>query len=150
MHELQKLSNRHQMMVEDCLLGMTRKQIAEKHGMTPEGIGAICKSPAFQDELARERSLQRDGVREVAVIGATHVRDRLTQASMDAADRMIGLMGENSSPEIQLRSSQYILDRVLGKDGPEGNTGPVVQITADQMTVLVIAMKESQGKDILG
>lgn len=146
-HELQALSARHHSMVGDAIAGMTRKDIAEKYGMTPEGVGGIMKSPIFQDEVARRREKVHGAQEEQIAISTQDIRSKLNQASERAADTMIGLM-DAPTPEMRFKSSQYVLDRVLGKEAPAGPATGMITIQADQLQILLVAMKESTGKEL--
>jgi hypothetical protein len=147
-HELKSLSQRHHAMVMDCISGLGRTEIAKKYGMTPEGVGGILKSPVFQDEVAREREKSRGEVRGLTTKDAAEVRGKILEAGDRAADVMVSLMSA-PSPEMQYKSSQYILDRVLGKEVSSGPVGGMITLSAEHMNILVLAMKESSGTDLV-
>ena len=62
-YHLKKLLPRHYKVMELCLKGKNRKDVAKEVGLTPRAISNITGSPIFQDELARrrkERARQQD------------------------------------------------------------------------------------------
>ncbi len=52
---LKKLLPRHYRILELCLDGKNRKDIAEEVGLTPRAVTNVTNSPVFQNEFARRR-----------------------------------------------------------------------------------------------
>ena len=74
-----------------------------------------------------------------AVIGKA--RSILEQAIEPAAYKMVELL-ETEDPALQYRASSNLLDRVFGKSD-EKQSSPVVSLSAENVQLLVLAMKES-------
>jgi hypothetical protein len=141
---IQRLLPRHFKILELTLAGHDRKAIAQALEMSEPTITNVQRSPLFQAELVRRRR-EGEGAtvatldREAALGRA---RSLLEEASVGAAEKMVELM-EAEDTSLQHRAAADILDRALGKSGQKESV-PVVNITAEQVQLLNIALKESQ------
>ncbi len=142
-HMVQRLLPRHFKIIEMVKAGHTNKAIAETIGLHQDTIGYITRSPLFQAELARRRS--EDNTQEIlgmdhdAVIGKA--RSILEQNATAAAEKHVELL-ETDDPALQMRAADKILDRVFGK-AEDRSVKPVVSLTAENVQLLVLALKES-------
>ncbi len=140
---VRRLLPRHFKILDMVVAGHTHKAVAETFNMHKDTISALCRSPLFQAELVRRRredpisdmlELDRD-----AVLGKA--RSILEQAIEPAAEKMVELL-EAEDPALQFRASSNLLDRVFGKSD-EKQASPVVSLSAENVQLLVLAMKES-------
>ncbi len=145
-YNLQELKQRHYRIVELCLEGITRNDIAHTIGMTPEGVGLIISSPLFQDELARRREIRNKTMDDNHCGDTLRVKEILEENAEAAAQTQVDLL-KSEDESIKLRASGSILDRVLGKPQSNDVSSGVVGLTisADQVQILQIALSESQG-----
>jgi hypothetical protein len=146
-YEIQKLAGRHHEILQLALAGNSRKDIAGVLGMTPEAITLITKAPIFQEAFAREKKRRDAGEAEASAEVSQRARGVLEKASVEAAETQAGLLSEEYDPKTRLAASQSILDRVLGKAAGGGDgSGGTVQITAQSVQLLQLAMSESRGQ----
>jgi len=138
---LQRLLPRHFRILELCLEGFSKKDIAGAIGMTPQAISLITNSPLFQDELARRRAERNIEADDRSVGGVVESRRLLEEASAAAAQTAIDLLGSEDE-RVQLSSANSILDRVFNKEEGAGPSG--LTINVDQLKVLQIAIQESK------
>ena len=140
---VRRLLPRHFRILEMVMAGHTNKVISETLEMHRDTVTAVTRSPIFQAELVRMR--KDDPVTDMlemdrnAVIGKA--RSILEQAVEPAANKMVELL-ETEDPALQFRASGNILDRVFGK-ADEKQNAPVISLQAEQVQLLVLAMKES-------
>lgn len=145
-YEIEKLAGRHYEILQLALGGNSRKDIAAALGMSPEGISLITKAPIFQEAFAREKKKRDAGAEEAAAETSQRARGVLEKASVEAAQTQVELLAPEQDPKIRLATSQNILDRVLGKAAGGGDgSGGTVQITAQSVQLLQLAMSESRG-----
>lgn len=145
---LQRLLPRHYKIVELALAGYNAKHIAQVLNMNPRSVSMVLQSPLVQHELSKRREAKNEsqvlGLDRDATIG--RARMVLERAVESAAKTQVKLL-ECEDPSIQLKAADRILDRVFGKADTQRQA--VVNITAEQVNLLVAAMKESQDGEVL-
>lgn len=142
-YKIQRLLPRHFKIVELAAAGHTYTTIARILGMNPRSVGLILRSPLVQPELARMRGRLNDSeilkLDREATLGKA--RSILESSALKAAQRLNDLM-DSKDDSVSLRAADKILDRVFGRS--DENRGAVVNITNEQINLLVTAMKESE------
>lgn len=142
MHELKRLSDRHKAIIELCLQGHPRSDIARLSGLTPQAITIITNSPKFQDELARRRDRVESKIDEVHALSTSEAKEILQQSSVEAARTHVELLSSQDE-RVKQKSASEILDRVgLGRETSDRGGSQVV-LDADTINVLQIALKEA-------
>lgn len=140
---IQALLPRHFKMIELALQGHAVNKIAEILGMNKCAVSSVLRSPMIQNELARRRAelqLQTIEKENLATTGAMNILNE----QADRAARTLGSLLDSCDERIKLSSAKEILDRVLNKNGDEGQ--PRIMIQADQLQMLNVSIKESLGK----
>jgi hypothetical protein len=124
------------------LAGLGRKEIAQELGMTPQGVGLVLLSPLAQEELARRRGgIERKVDQEVAS-APQRARALLEQATLRAAETHVELL-ESENERVRQTSATEILKQVYGEGGK--SQGAVTVINVEQLQLLQVALKESEG-----
>ena len=142
-HKVQRLLPRHFKILDMILAGHTNEVVATTLDLNKDTIRYLIRSPLFQAELSRRR--KEDSTEEIlgmdrdAIIGKA--RSILEQSVEAAAEKHVELLG-TEDPALQMRAASQILDRVFGK-AEEKSVRPVVSLTAENVQLLVLAMKES-------
>ena len=140
---VQRMLPRHFQILEMIKAGHTHKTISETFNMHRDTISALARSPCFQAELVRRRKEDPDSdmleLDRKAILGKA--RSILEQSVDAAATKQVELL-ETNDPALQLRASERILDRVFGKSD-EKIASPVISLSAENVQLLVLAMKES-------
>ena len=146
---LQRLLPRHHSMIAMTLAGHDNTTIAKTLGCTSRSVEIISQSPLFQAEVARRRKESK----EVETLGldrnATLQKARmvLDGAAEKASQTLVQLL-DSDDDAIRLRGADSLLDRVFGK-GPGGNSAPVINISAERVVLLNIALKESDNVHVI-
>lgn len=109
-YEIQKLKENHQRIIDMVLDGMGNKEIAEKLGMTPTGVGLIRRSPVFQGELERRSNSIQEKIEAEVVQTRVDAGTRITEAATRAAEVQIELL-DSESEIVRQKSAMDILDR---------------------------------------
>ena len=145
-HGIQRILPRHFKIIEMALAGHDVKPIADSLGMSPASVGLVLRSPIVQSEIARRRKASTEveimGQDRSAAIGKA--RSILDGAAESAAIATENLLLEEK-PEIRLKAAKTILDFALAS-GKDERRGSVVNITAEQITLLNTAIKESNNE----
>src|SRR4051812_3472524 len=103
MNDIQRLLPRHYGLLRLVLAGTSsHSQMAEMLGYTPEGLRNVIKSPLFQDELARRRSISVRQDNETIRDGLTQSRDLINKTSVAAVETIERVMATSPDPKIQL------------------------------------------------
>lgn len=140
-NEIKRLTERHRVIMDLHLSGLSHVQIAQEMGMTPQGVGLVVRSPQFQHEVARRRDQVERDVDQQRVSRVDEARAALEENSLAAATTLVG--GLSSDDErIQHSSAKEILDRVMGKRD-DASARPQLIIDADRLTLLQVTLKES-------
>ena len=140
-NELQRLLPRHFRMLDLCLQGLSRNDIALVCGVTPESVGLVINSPLFQDELARRRQGQYIENKDKRTLNEGEALDILQKASAKAANRHVELLDSDNERTVQA-SANAILDRVLAVKGSEVGA---VKIDQTIINLLQITVNELKG-----
>ncbi len=110
-HEIERLQASHLKILDLALQGLTRTEIAEATGRTPEGIGLIMRAPVFQGQLARRR-LEYESKKDEAQVELELTAEQiLTQCAHTAATVQRDLL-ESKDERVRQASAKDILDRV--------------------------------------
>lgn len=141
-NEIQRMLPRHFRILELTLHGLSRSQVAEEIGMSPEGVGLILKSPIFQSELSRQREELLGKTQEAAQVATEHsvarAQEILQGAASQAAEKHVTLL-QSEDEAIAQRSANSILDRVLGKTSDSSNT---IVVEKGAVQLLMLALQE--------
>lgn len=147
-YHVARLLPRHFKILELTLAGHDPDVIAKIVECSRRSIGMIQMSPIFQAEISRRRKEAKEsdvlGEDRKALLGKA--RSILEQATEQAAEVQRELLQEDN-PSVRLQASNSILDRVFGKAGDTKGSSPMVNISADQVQLLVLAIKESSYVD---
>lgn len=139
-----RLLQRHKVIMDFHLAGLSHKAIAEHVGMTPQAIGNIIRQPFFQQALARRQAVREDAVDSSHVDRVSEAVQFLNANSLSAAERLRA--GVDSDDErVALRSAVDILKFTIGE---KGQAGPTVLISQGDAQVLQIALNETGGSRI--
>ena len=146
---IQRLLPRHYKIIEFALAGHDTGFIAEALGMNPSSVGKVLSSPLVQHELARRRQSSQESTtlgedRSAAVGKARSILELATEKAANVMEELL----DSYDPNIKLRAADKILDRVFGKDSENRKTG-AVNISAEQIQLLVVALKESDNENAL-
>ena len=147
-HKVQRMLPRHFQILDMVMAGHNNEVIATTVDLHRDTIGYITRSPLFQAELTRRR--KEDNTEEIlgmdrdAIVGKA--RSILEQSVEAAAEKHVELL-ETEDPSLQMRAASQILDRVFGK-AEEKSVRPVVSLTAENVQLLVLAMKESPNAQV--
>lgn len=142
-HQLRRMLPRHYRIIELCLAGFTRKQIAQAMQMSEAGIGLIINAPIFQDELARRREALEKSSTTALAYGPQRAKEILEDAAVEAASKHVELL-DADDPAIQQRSAGYILDKIFREDMGErvGGAAQVTVITAERLQLIQNVTRE--------
>lgn len=140
---IQRLLPQHYAIIDMAVAGHTPKVIAETLNRSTESIRLLLNAPNVQHEISIRRKDGREattlGLDRDAVLGKA--RSVLEQATEKAALRVVGLI-DNFDPAIALRASDKILDRVFGPTGGGGNKAPIINVSAEQIALVNLTLKE--------
>ncbi len=142
-NKINRLLPRHFKIRDLALQGLSRNEIALEMGMSPVGIGLIINSPKFQDELARRRDQIEKKSDEGLATSLSQAKNVLADAAEDAAQVHVDLL-VSSDERVKQNSANQILDRVGIAKAERGGSGDInVQINAEQVNILEVALQES-------
>ncbi|QDP56790.1 MAG: hypothetical protein Unbinned400contig1000_9 [Prokaryotic dsDNA virus sp.] len=110
MHQLKRLTEKHQHIMGLALDGLTRTEIAHEVGMTPEGVGNVLNSDVFQHQLARRRDGIEKSVDEQRITERQTAETVLTRHATQAAQTQVDLM-QRGSEKVRQVAAMDILDR---------------------------------------
>lgn len=140
---IQRMLPRHNKIMDLYLAGHDVKVIAETVGTSTAQVSMTINSPLFQHTATKRRAEMK--MEEVGSLDRqahmAKAQSILEQASEKAASTLEGLL-ESEDESIRFRGATAILDRALNSG--KQNSGVVVNITAEQVQLLNLAMKESQ------
>lgn len=105
-NNLQKISFNHENVADLMLLGHTKKEIAEKLGLSASGVSLETRTPTFKAYYAerrreRQRELSRDGITDLLDVAIDTAGEIMQKADAKDATR--------------LDAAKYIIDQSLGK-----------------------------------
>lgn len=143
-HELQRLNQTHHAMIECCLVGMTRTQIAEAFERSEVGVGLILQSPLFQQELARRRKTHQQTNDQANASVLAQAKDIIERNATKAANTVVSLL-DSQDESVRGKHAENLLDRVFGtKQVAASNTfnGPVMMLDGDALANLRTALAE--------
>lgn len=139
--EMKRLTAKHKCILDLHLAGLSHRNIAEEMDMTEQAIGMICRSPLFQDELARRRSGLDKKVDEATVNVVARAKQIMEEASAEAAQAHVDLLAHDD-PRVRQASANRILEECFG--GEKKVATSVVNINIEQLAVLQQALAESR------
>ncbi len=142
MHKVQRLLPRHHKIMDLALEGLSKKAIADEIGMSAVAVGYITSSQLFQDALARRREKHEKTHDEASSIKVIQAKDKLNEASVSAADTLIGQLNHEDG-RIAQGSAKEILSHVFPRAGDRGSDGPTIVIDKASITLLEISLNES-------
>jgi len=138
--EIQRLLPAHFKILDYVLAGYGPAQIAKLVDRTKERIGYIIMSPIFQSELARRRSKLEKMQDEREVLHIDSARKHLEEHALEAAEAQTSMLSEED-PNLRLKSSKEILDRVFGKSDDGANVTNVTVLNAQQIDNLRVTLE---------
>lgn len=141
---IQRVLPRHFQIIDLAVAGHDNITIAKAVGTSQSQVNLVLRSPVAQAEIARRRRESTEaevlGLDRSAIVGKA--RSILDQASQAAAATLENeLLAEK--PEVRIKAANSILDRALGK-GIDDRRASVNNITAEQVTLINLALKESE------
>lgn len=143
---IKRLLPRHFEILELTLAGHDITAIAKATGFSTSGIQHVSKSALFQAELVRRRQETKG---EMVILEADReralgkARSILDKASEFAATTQAKLL-HSGNESVQFKAAKDILDRALGTGKKEGNAGLVLNVSAEHVNLLNLAIKESR------
>jgi hypothetical protein len=143
-YAIRRLLPRHYEVMDLLLAGHEYKTISETLGIGVSTIKMLVRSPLFDTELDRRRREAKNEVigqldRSAALGKAESI---LQEGAAKAAATLEGIL-DSDDDGLRLRAASAILDRVFAKDSG-GGTKVVVNVTADQINLLHLALQESK------
>lgn len=138
--ELKDLMPHHQRIIDLCLAGYDKKEIALAMEMTPTAISMIVNSPNFQHDLARRRASMTETIEENVATVKTRAKEILERGTEKAALVQNNLL-DSASEKMRLQASQAILDRCFGEKGQVTNN--VLVLDEKALAALQAALRES-------
>lgn len=139
--ELKRLTAKHKCILDLHLAGLSHIDVAKEMKMTEQAIGMICRSPLFQDELARRRSGLDKKVDEASANTVSLAKKIMEEAAADAAQLHVELL-MHEDPRVAQASANRILEETFG--GEKKVAASVVNINIEQLAVLQQALAESR------
>lgn len=131
-------------MIELALQGFGAKEIAQSMGYSPQGVSNVMACAIFQDELARQRDLRQQVVRQTVASTVVDARDKLNSLALKAVNKAEELL-KSTNENIALRSVTTILDRI---DGLTVQEKPVeAQLLSKDRMILIIETMRERGLD---
>jgi hypothetical protein len=142
-HELKRLNQAHLAIIELCLVGYTRQQIAEATGRSPEGVGLIINSPLFQQEFSRRKQQQNRSNDQGTSAVVMQAKQVLEDNALAAAQKRVEIMNTSIDQGLQYRAAKDLLDDVIPKqrDGGSSN-GNVILLNEEAIANLRQALVE--------
>lgn len=137
------LMARHAKIIELTLQGLSQKEVADQLQVSRNNVRKILQQPLVRMELERRRDEILKNTEEKITDAKVLARKAIEEAAEKAAKKQISLM-DCEDPSIQLRASQSILDRALGKADQTVPIGNRIMISADQINILQTALEESK------
>jgi hypothetical protein len=145
MYQIQRLLPRHFKMLDLKLEGIPNREIAKILDCSEGNVHTVTRSPLFLREL-NERMKKRndDAVHHETEAHLGKVRSILEQNAEKAANTQVDLL-DSEDDGVRLRSSNSIMDRVLGRTDVVATAGTSinVQINAEKAQLLNVALQES-------
>lgn len=147
-YELKRLNARHKRMVSLILEGRwNQKQIASIMGLTPQAVGIIVNSPAFQDEVARRRENIESIEDENIANGLEIAKEMINREAPASVHKLIEIRDESQDHAQARMASSELLKLAFGREGgpagSSGNLGQVVVMNADKIQFLMQCAKEA-------
>jgi len=106
MNAIEKINQRHIIILYRLVLGEPQKKIAEDIGMSERHVSRVVNSPVFQDELKK----LSDDLREKVINNSEEVRQIFNAASPDAARKLVELMHTAPEPKDQIKAADKIIE----------------------------------------
>lgn len=141
---IRQMLPRHFRICALAVAGLDTKTIAEEVGMTPNAVGIVLRSPVAEAEMARLRSKDPEPelIRQDVAASRGKAESILNGALEKAALTQVSLL-EAQNESVRLKATQVLLDRVFGQ-GPDSRRNSVINITAESVQLLALAIKESK------
>lgn len=142
MNKLKRMLQRHFVMIDLLLQGLSHKDIALRLGCTPQCVSMVHKSPVVQEELARRRK-EIDSLSNKSIgVSITEAKQVLEEAALKAARTHVNLLASQDEAVAQ-RSASAILDRTGITSKDKNDTSRAIVIEAETVNLLNIAADES-------
>jgi len=119
MDAIEKINQRHIIILYRLVLGEPQKKIAEDIGMSERHVSRVVNSPVFQDELKK----LSDELRSKVIESSEEVRQIFNAASPDAARKLVELMHTAPEPKDQIKAA----DKIIGHSDYSANKVEVVK-----------------------
>jgi hypothetical protein len=124
--EPKRLKAVHHLIMDYYIGGMSQTQIAAKVGLQFPAVNRIVNSQIFQHELARRRKEIKQEVAESVGSTVRRAKERLEEAAVDAAERLIRGLEDDGS--LGITAAVKVLDRVAPVKTDEGAAGGGMKI----------------------
>ena len=119
MDAIEKINQRHIIILYRLVLGEPQKKIADDIGMSERHVSRVVNSPVFQDELKK----LSDELRSKVIESSEEVRQIFNAASPDAARKLVELMHTAPEPKDQIKAA----DKIIGHSDYSANKVEVVK-----------------------
>jgi hypothetical protein len=141
---LAKLAPRHFKIIDLCLEGLPKNEIATRVNMGPRQLENVMNSPSFQHQLTLRRAQHEAQHDEAVAVAAIHTADHLLQKeSTNAATELI-LQLTSDDETTRFRSAESILDRTgYAKVTKAQNTqlSAVLNVPVEQLSTINETLK---------
>lgn len=135
-------------MLDLNLMGKSNVQIAEELEMTTVTVSSFLTSPLAQHELARRRNKIEKIQNEVIGQSVTRAMDILNEEAEANVRKLIELRDNSVDENIQMKSSNSMLDRVFGSDAKKGD-GANIKVFINGPLMIQTMEEEKKIKSLL-
>lgn len=141
-YQVQKIHERHHLMIRMKVLGYGNKQIAEKIGVTPQNVSDVLNSTIAQQQVK--------AMEAAAGVGTISMRKRLELASPKALDLLEKIRdgvqdGEEASISLRASVSQDLLDRNPESSKHHEAGSLTIPVTAEILAEALVRASEAKG-----
>jgi len=156
MDTIEKINQRHRLIMYYLLFGETQKKIAENMGMSERHLSRITNSPVFQQEFEKLSQEMREKIIDTSAV----CQEIIDSATPEAARELIDLMHNASNDRDRLRAIDLILSYSnLAEEKGKAKLRKPITWTEEQMALFEEGMrtyadeelkkeKEEEKKDI--
>jgi predicted transcriptional regulator len=144
MHEIKRLTARHQQIMRLLLLGTSQTQIARLVGVTTTTVSLVVNSPLFKEEFLRRQSSIDDQVDEQIASELSVAAGMIQNAAVHAVMKVDELAHHAAEESVQLRAAETILKTAFARDSSGGSQlTQVFVLGGDQLKALQAVAKEA-------
>jgi len=141
-YQIQKIHERHHVMIRMKVLGYGNKQIAERLGVTPQNVSDVLNSTIAQQQVK--------AMEIAANVGNISMRKRLELASPKALKLLEKIRdgvedGEEASIALRASVSQDLLDRNPETSKHHESGSLSIPVTADIIAAALVRASEARG-----